>query len=96
MGVIAPIDDTDWSTPPPGEAPPVGWLPHHVQDAPPPLGPSTDALPLAEDPITMALIWSALPGGSPPSPNLVSDAVLTGVEHLPLPATHPMLALLPR
>ncbi len=93
LEIIAPIDDALWSPMPAEEAAPVGWLPRAMQEAPPPLGPARGALPLAEDPITMALIRAALPGGASPEPELIVRTMLEEAA-LPPPADHPMLALL--
>ena len=60
-GVLGPLDRGDWAMCPRGEE--GGRWPDAVPH--PPLGPSAGSLPISDDPITVALICSVLPGGSP-------------------------------
>lgn len=68
---LGDIDVGGWWEPAPARA--FEGLPAGIQGARPPLGPSLPALPLEDDRLTVALLTSLLPGGSP----LDGDALLS-------------------
>jgi YD repeat-containing protein len=75
FGELASVDAGDWLAVDP-LASAVYWLPPSMEGGQPPLGPAAGWLPMAEDPITEALLRAILPGGTPPAPGIVLDAVL--------------------
>ena len=79
MGVIKPIVEADWMSI--TSSPRAHFsIPESIDKADPPMGPNREALPLGlEDPLTMALIRSVLPGGTVMGP-LGPAAAMVGVE----------------
>lgn len=82
MGQIEDPEGGDWlELPTEGSA--LAWLPASLDGMSPPLGPSLDALPLAEDPLTDAWILACLPGGREPDSEELARLMLAAELDLP-------------